>query len=971
MDNANRAINYEPESTERGFFTTGLDVSELDMFSVDQVQLNIGIGAAKIVDLKVESNILVLALSDARLVFLDLANPSEPQTVEVIDSKLQQKLQKKKSSAATTTTRDSPHLNIHKVFLDPLGNHVIIAGTNGENYYCHRKLLKFHNLLRSKGNVIECVGWSPFTSSSSTKEILVGTKSGVIFETYIDSGHDRKGFEERYFRSVLKLQSAPVCGIEITTISDADKSSKPQQTTSSDCIVLITYPTTMYSWQISSNPRLDQKNSTLYSSILTPDGAIERQFSASKSNPDLSVSSTKYLYSDAFKKSFGILTANGILSGPLLEGIEIAKIVPYSLFDAVPSHICLSQGHIILSSRDTIFAYSMLSEKVVFQQKLDLRTDQFVKGLTIDRSMLTIWAFTDSLVFEVVVTDEHRDLWRHFLNQSNFEMALKYANDGEQRDIVNISRGEDALKRKDYKSAANYLANTSKPFEDIVLIFVDAREEEALTTFLWERLKGLSRDMVIQRTLLVTWLLEIILSRLDKLDDEMKSWDTNESPNNNTRVILLKQFDELITKYKRDLDKNTTYETFAMHDREEELLKYATNINDRAFILNYYIEHSRWHSAIEMLKNQDNIQQFYEHSYVLLLNSPNATIDLWILRTELDPKLLLPALFAYNSHFDVPYEKNQAYRYLRHVIKNIGSKDSLVHSTYISILAKLLPEEEEEPLLEYFKSPSYDGLYDRDFALRTCTQLKKFQCCVQIYSSMGLYEQAVSTALDHNMTQLAASVVDKLVGDNVLQKQLWMQIATIMISCSSEPTHDTVKYLLKSGVLSIDDILPLLPDSALVSDIKEEILRALETRNDAILQLSRDMDEAEMMTDGITAAITDFRSRFSVLKSDEQCDLCGKPLIIQQFYVFPCHHTFHGLCLLDTVRRKSTPLLVKKIEDLQNQLSKVARGPKRDILSESFDNIIGEDCVLCGSTMVQSIDNDFEITAAEVAAWKI
>lgn len=39
----------------------------------------------------------------------------------------------------------------------------------------------------------------------------------------------------------------------------------------------------------------------------------------------------------------------------------------------------------------------------------------------------TYWVFTDQSLFELVVTNEDRDVWRIFLEQGQFEAALQYA----------------------------------------------------------------------------------------------------------------------------------------------------------------------------------------------------------------------------------------------------------------------------------------------------------------------------------------------------------------------------------------------------------------------------------------------------------------------------------------------------------------------------------------------------------------
>lgn len=50
-----------------------------------------------------------------------------------------------------------------------------------------------------------------------------------------------------------------------------------------------------------------------------------------------------------------------------------------------------------------------------------------VRGLAADPVRKTYWVYTDQSIFELVVGNENRDVWRIFLGQSKFDIALQYA----------------------------------------------------------------------------------------------------------------------------------------------------------------------------------------------------------------------------------------------------------------------------------------------------------------------------------------------------------------------------------------------------------------------------------------------------------------------------------------------------------------------------------------------------------------
>ncbi len=67
--------------------------------------------------------------------------------------------------------------------------------------------------------------------------------------------------------------------------------------------------------------------------------------------------------------------------------------------------------------------------------------------------------------------------------------------------------------------------------------------------------------------------------------------------------------------------------------------------------------------------------------------------------------------------------------------------------------------------------------YDLKYALRLCSEHNHRRACVHIYSTMGLYEEAVDLALQVD-TELAKQNADKPDDDEQLRKKLWLRIGT-------------------------------------------------------------------------------------------------------------------------------------------------------------------------------------------------
>ena len=52
-------------------------------------------------------------------------------------------------------------------------------------------------------------------------------------------------------------------------------------------------------------------------------------------------------------------------------------------------------------------------------------------GLAADPVRKTYWVFTDQSLFELVVGNEDRDVWKIYLEKCQFDVALRYAKVGE------------------------------------------------------------------------------------------------------------------------------------------------------------------------------------------------------------------------------------------------------------------------------------------------------------------------------------------------------------------------------------------------------------------------------------------------------------------------------------------------------------------------------------------------------------
>jgi hypothetical protein len=273
-----------------------------------------------------------------------------------------------------------------------------------------------------------------------------------------------------------------------------------------------------------------------------------------------------------------------------------------------------------------------------------------------------------------------------------------------------------------------------------------------------------------------------------------------------------------------------------------------------------------------------------------------------------------------------------------------------------------------------------------------------------------MHEEAVETALQVNV-KLAKECAQTAPSNDERTKKLWLKIGKklkglismyLLLSnlASSVVTqgHDLneVMEILEdcgNDLLKIEDVLPLFPDFETIDQFKKPIIKSLEHYNDRLNELRTEMNDASKSIDEIRDDLAKYRTRcVATIDSNELCSLCEQTLMLQStFYIFACGHYFHGDCLFSYVRRlmkrnennfdqknrsqetnkteqNSMKNLAQKDIDTVNRLqSIIASGiapQSRDMESvqQELDDLVASQCVLCGETAVDYIDQPLDTT---------
>lgn len=326
----------------------------------------------------VASDILVIALSSNVLLIVELAHSETVYKIPI--------------------PRKASDMTIYQLFLDPSGRHIIITSLQGENWYLFRTSKKPRQL-KSLRMVIESIAWNTAallsaTNPTSTREMLIGSRDGVIYEAVLSAEEDFFKSQERYMQKVFTLpERQPVTGLKYNFFPPSD----PRKV-----LVVVSTPSRIYQFVGAPDRRAEEGGrfgTVLASSspseycarVLCTSDSLSRaevvDLPGNISYSELHYFTPNAVQSNSMPKTIAWMTGLGIFHGNLNfqstsdDFIDAADVLPYppSITDGVetPLSIALTEFHYMVLYRDRIVGICQLDDKIAWDEPLPLVRPSF------------------------------------------------------------------------------------------------------------------------------------------------------------------------------------------------------------------------------------------------------------------------------------------------------------------------------------------------------------------------------------------------------------------------------------------------------------------------------------------------------------------------------------------------------------------------------------------------------------------
>ncbi|XP_067928521.1 vacuolar protein sorting-associated protein 18 homolog [Watersipora subatra] len=877
------------------------------------------------------------------------------------------------------------------VFLDPTGDHAIIVMSFDVNYYLHRLSKSLKQISKFNGKKITAVAWNPDCALRYTGPILVGTNKGVLYETSLVASEDSKfriasSAPEQYVKQLYVFGGLQVSGIAFGRVSPGHRKLQ-----SNSYFILVVTPGRLYQFYGTAASTIEG------SSLLLPifeqyQDIQDIQYIDLPGDNSVCQLHTFQRSPESPITSFAWMASPGILCGKIDHTVSSGadsiilnhKLVHYEqgINDTMadpPKSVALTEFHVLMLFENRLKVVSTLNEQTVWDDQFDPRDN--VQNIWRDPRKGNIWINAKRGVYRYKVVNESRNVWRIYLNMGEYDRARAHCqSDAEKLDMISRQQANKLFDSGKYEDSAQYYAQTKMSFEETTLKFIQAKKEVALRIYLERKLQcyNMPEDMV-QVTMLVTWLVEIWLNHLGQAADAMEL--QNDSAAHDLEVMQ-EEFRLFLSKKSLRTclaeNKSMIYNLIASHGNVDDLVFFADLMKDYEKVISHQLQNNNFEPAIEQLQAVGDVRLVYKFSPLLMQHKPAATVDLWKSlysnqdpsKARPDPKKLIPSLVQYGVTKLAPGQTHEAIRFLEFCIRSLKNQDQAIHNYLISLYADF----DADRLLQYLKVQGQDAEsvnYDLKYALRLCSEKRLYKACIHIYSTMGLYSEAVNLALEVDLS-LAKENAHKP-SDDEERKKLWLDIARHVVE-KQQNIDDAMKVLKECDLLKIEDILPFFPDFVTIDKFKEAITKSLAEYNEHITSLKADMEETTKSADQIRQQIQDFRIKSGVVRTTDKCSLCSYPLVTRSFYLFPCQHKFHSDCLVAEVLPTLNSHMRVKVEDLQRRVA--SREDTYSVTSVSstaltqlsakaeLDELVATECIFCGDQMIRTIDEPF-ITAEE------
>lgn len=873
----------------------------------------------------------------------------------------------KKDSLNELIIRGGSSQKPERVFADQLGWHCLVSFDTEDTHYFH--LTSNESILVSKlhGYSITSVGWSRNTERYITKEILLGTTKGVILELTIEYDSN----SETIKHSCIKLfdLSHTIFGIEYIVF------------TGLPCKISVTVACANNFFQFIGDPNDQGKPgfSEIFNKYKSNPAKFQKScFEVSGSTPK---SQLQIYYCEYIPHSFAWMSALGLFYGTLpsssSEELYVEKILPLPnpKGNSQLIGIGITQHHLYFLNSSDLYIISKITQKVVHTIEFEKRQGYEINGMQFDHQSNSFFVWSFRHIYQIIIENENLNVWKYYVEMNLYQDAIQFCQKIQSPAYSRVKGmyADYLFSTGKYIEASEAYVKSEKSFEEITLKLV--KNQKALQNYIESKLKSLSNDLMSQRTLLCTWLVEMYLDNIN-----------NSYMNDDEYTIRAEdKFQKFLLDYQNDLDEEATCDILQSHGRIEDWVFFADLKKKHEMVILHHINQTEFGKALNKLDQIDPVGKealLCKYAPILMKYEPKRVIEILIeiakyKKGQIDFSKIIPALMNADHG-----SREEAIKLEYFLIKELKTKDKSINNLYIFHLSET---EGEKKLVEYLKYQETlrEITFDPEYAMSVFKRNNKIESQIHLYSLLKMSTEAVALALENKKIDLAKQNAKKQSEyDEESSRKLWLQIAIYHIKASN--VRESLIVMNESKLIKMEDLLPYFDEQDSISNFKDDICKALIEYKSKIQDLSTELTESKKSSDEVKKELRGIKERFIEIGGMQPCEICSKAVMRTTFYVYPCTHAYHRECILEFIMpelKVKDPIRYDRIHTVLNEIkAKENRLPRdkpnedtkesiRDIYTR-LNQLLAPQCYFCSPGFIETIYDDL-VQDDEASLWTV
>ena len=731
-----------------------------------------------------------------------------------------------------------------------------------------------------------------------------------------------------------------------------------------------------------------------------------------------------------------VLSTSGVLCGefPRLEQLQSGPPIPFTCGPDDPLPMCMSlmRYHVALLLPTKVQFVNIVSNEVV----LEVPVEGAVLGLNRDLVEGRLFLLTGDDVHEIDYSDEDRDMWRVYVAQGMYSQALPLCRTAEQRNAVYVRQAEQAFSEGRFVDSAGLFGKLTSPlpsFDEIAARFLGldgpagmtgegSRSKGPMRALLESKLSTLSSKDAVERTVVSTWLLELLFDEVDDGSARVGCEDTNDP--------LAGPVSSFVTKYADCLDPRTTISLLDAYGRTHDLLAYAQARGDAPAEVELLMSLGKTAQAIGVLrKPSSKLDLVYTYATPMVRCSPAETVSLWmdILRARqhapagsglndspaasvrrvsacFEPLRLLPAIAPY-AHAGACREiRAEVIRFVNFAIDTdlLARRDSAknesgsvrregdpetgdMNALYDLNMSLLSVDPENEDMLVE-KVAAHRTHYDPLQALRLCSERGRTRAVTALLVELELWKDAVDGTLDLGDWELARNIARQC-RDGDLRRRLFLDIIRRLLAADPTCNQALVRSIVEeSSCICISDVVMLAPDGENIGAFGDLVCSGMGAeaakRRDSALELRLADASLRGLAGRFPCAIPAPLTDASVCASCNRRVLSELPPasagpsggLLTPHFTFPSGNHYHGACLCHEVALITGSSRAEAIRSMSRVLAARAPGSHKpdDLdMKRALDADLCAEDPLCGERLVGLLRKPFVEFAGDDAFLRV